>query len=333
MPRRLPFPRLRRRRTWPWWTRITYCPERTSGTRRWKGVSERPMSLTVTYLGAAGRKLMRQDLLPRAESQLHRRVRPDEKWRELQLSSAAGPVSPSLRARSPGAALLHVGAFHRQCLLRRLLSRMCRRARRLSDRGSSDYDIRQTFSGAVSYDIPAPGSGIWKSIFGNWSTDSIVYARTAPPVNVVTGQNHVRPVPVGSHQRAASESRSRRAALDLRPERRRRKANQQSGIQHPHRTGPRKSGTQRPARIRRDRGRSDAAQAVQTPGAPLPPGARRLLQHLQPPQLRPADQLHDLSSLRPGDPDARSLARQPAARPAASIRCTRSAARARRNWR
>jgi hypothetical protein len=58
-----------------------------------------------------------------------------------------------------------------------------------SDRGSSTYDIRQTFSGAVSYSIPAPGSGIWKSIFGNWSTDSIVYARTAPPVNVVTGQN------------------------------------------------------------------------------------------------------------------------------------------------
>jgi hypothetical protein len=58
-----------------------------------------------------------------------------------------------------------------------------------SDRGSSTYDIRQTFSGAVSYDIPAPGSGIWKSIFGSWSTDSIIYARTAPPLNVVTGQN------------------------------------------------------------------------------------------------------------------------------------------------
>ena len=58
-----------------------------------------------------------------------------------------------------------------------------------SDRGSSTYDVRQTFSGAVSYDIPAPRSGVWKSIFGNWSTDSIIYARTAPPVNVVTGQN------------------------------------------------------------------------------------------------------------------------------------------------
>jgi hypothetical protein len=58
-----------------------------------------------------------------------------------------------------------------------------------SDRGSSTYDIRHTFSGAISYDIPAPGAGIWKSIFGGWSTDSIIYARTAPPVNVVTGQN------------------------------------------------------------------------------------------------------------------------------------------------
>jgi hypothetical protein len=33
----------------------------------------------------------------------------------------------------------------------------------------------------------APGSGVWKSIFGNWSADSIIYVRTAPPVNVVTG--------------------------------------------------------------------------------------------------------------------------------------------------
>ena len=36
---------------------------------------------------------------------------------------------------------------------------------------------------------PLPAAGIWKSIFGSWSTDSIIYARTAPPVNVVTGQN------------------------------------------------------------------------------------------------------------------------------------------------
>ena len=55
------------------------------------------------------------------------------------------------------------------------------------NKGSSDYDIRQTFSDAISYDIPAPWSGISKSVFGNWALDSIIYARTAPPVNVVTG--------------------------------------------------------------------------------------------------------------------------------------------------
>ena len=56
-----------------------------------------------------------------------------------------------------------------------------------SERGSSDYDIRQTFSAAVSYNFPSLGTGIWKLITGNSSADAIVYARTAPPVNVVTG--------------------------------------------------------------------------------------------------------------------------------------------------
>jgi hypothetical protein len=58
-----------------------------------------------------------------------------------------------------------------------------------TERGASDYDIRHTFSGAVSYDIPGPGAGVLKYVFGNWSTDTIIYARSAPPVNVVTGAN------------------------------------------------------------------------------------------------------------------------------------------------
>jgi hypothetical protein len=39
---------------------------------------------------------------------------------------------------------------------------------------------------AVSYDIPGPRSGLAKPILGGWSTDSIIYARNALPVNVVT---------------------------------------------------------------------------------------------------------------------------------------------------
>jgi hypothetical protein len=58
-----------------------------------------------------------------------------------------------------------------------------------SEWGPSDYDIRHTFSGAVSYDIPGPRSGTLKKVFEDWSIDLIVYARSAPPVNVVTGKN------------------------------------------------------------------------------------------------------------------------------------------------
>src|SRR5262249_49511892 len=58
-----------------------------------------------------------------------------------------------------------------------------------AERGPSDYDIRHTFSSAVSYDIPAPRESVLKHVFGSWSTDSIIYARSAPPVNVVTGKN------------------------------------------------------------------------------------------------------------------------------------------------
>jgi hypothetical protein len=58
-----------------------------------------------------------------------------------------------------------------------------------AERGPSDYDIRRTFSADISYDIPGPRGGIWKPLLGHWSTDSIMYARSALPVNVVTGQD------------------------------------------------------------------------------------------------------------------------------------------------
>ena len=58
-----------------------------------------------------------------------------------------------------------------------------------AERGPSDNDIRNTLSGALSYDIPGPRNGILKRMFASWSTDSIIYVRSSPPVNVVTGQN------------------------------------------------------------------------------------------------------------------------------------------------
>ncbi len=161
-------------------------------TYEWNAAVERTFGkadvLTVTYLGAAGRKLMRRDL--------YYAPNPNFTGEFDLLRNGAGSSYQALQAQfrhrlahglqtlvsytwahsiddvSSDAYYLHVPSGNSS-----------------SERGSSDYDIRHTFSGAVSYNIPAPARGIWKSIFGNWSTDSIIYARTAPPVNVVTGQN------------------------------------------------------------------------------------------------------------------------------------------------
>lgn len=58
------------------------------------------------------------------------------------------------------------------------------------ERGPSDFDVRQAFSAAVSYEIPSPAkSGIGRAIFGGFSIDGIYRARTATPVNVLTGQD------------------------------------------------------------------------------------------------------------------------------------------------
>ena len=56
------------------------------------------------------------------------------------------------------------------------------------DRGNSDFDIRHAFTAGVTYTLPSPGwNGIAHAILGGWSVDSFIFARTAPPVNVVGG--------------------------------------------------------------------------------------------------------------------------------------------------
>jgi hypothetical protein len=56
------------------------------------------------------------------------------------------------------------------------------------DWGPSDFDVRHSFSAAVTYAIPAPRVGqAWRWVVTGWSADSIVQCRSALPVNVVTG--------------------------------------------------------------------------------------------------------------------------------------------------
>ena len=47
------------------------------------------------------------------------------------------------------------------------------------DRGNSNFDIRHAFTAGVTYDLP--------SVLKGWSVDSFIFARSAPPVNIVGG--------------------------------------------------------------------------------------------------------------------------------------------------
>ncbi len=54
------------------------------------------------------------------------------------------------------------------------------------DRGNSDYDIRNAFTTGVTYDLPRLKAGKFvNQVLGGWSADAFVLARSAPPVNVV----------------------------------------------------------------------------------------------------------------------------------------------------
>jgi hypothetical protein len=163
-------------------------------TYEWNAAVERTLGtadvVTLTYVGAAGRKLMRQDIYDAPN--------PNFNGEFDLMSNRADSSYQALQAQ-----FRHRLAHGLQTLLSYTWSHSIDDASSdvyflnvppglaasSQNRGSSDYDVRQTFSGAVSYNIPAPGSGIWKTVFGDWSTDSIIYARSAPPVNVVTGQN------------------------------------------------------------------------------------------------------------------------------------------------
>jgi hypothetical protein len=57
------------------------------------------------------------------------------------------------------------------------------------DRGNSDFDIRHAFTAGVTYNLLSPGwNNVVHAALGGWSVDSFIFARTAPPVDVIAGQ-------------------------------------------------------------------------------------------------------------------------------------------------
>ena len=168
-------------------------------TYEWNTAIEQSMGkadvLSLAYLGAAGRKLMRRDVF----------IAPSPIFTgEFDLLSNAGTSSyNALQAQ-----YRHRLSYGLQTLVSytwahsiddvssdiNFQNAPLNASPASAERGPSDYDIRHTLSGAISYDIPGPHQSMLKQIFASWSTDSIIYVRSAPPVNVVTGNNPFGPV-------------------------------------------------------------------------------------------------------------------------------------------
>jgi hypothetical protein len=57
------------------------------------------------------------------------------------------------------------------------------------DRGHSDFDARHVFTASVSYQLPTPSGSIARPLLGGFALDAIFRARSATPVNVVSGDD------------------------------------------------------------------------------------------------------------------------------------------------
>lgn len=144
-------------------------------------------TVSVSYVGAKGRKLLRQDFIVApnpsfpngivvtrnsAESnydsmQLQFTRRLTKGFQALASYTLAESIDTASNDVQTTASLLIIPTGN--------------------DRGPSDFDIRHTFTGALTYNIPTPfkGNNVAKAIFGGWSTDGIFRYRSAPPVNLV----------------------------------------------------------------------------------------------------------------------------------------------------
>jgi carboxypeptidase family protein/TonB-dependent receptor-like protein len=149
----------------------------------------REQSLSVTYVGAAGRRLLRT---------------------AQALATPSGPLPLGLRVLQ---LVTNAGTSDYDALQLQFQRRLSRGLQGLvsytfshsiddasagssgnlsnlfggtfANRGSSDFDIRHSFSAGLTYDIPAPKiNAFTDAILRGWSLENIIQARSAPPITV-----------------------------------------------------------------------------------------------------------------------------------------------------
>jgi hypothetical protein len=141
-------------------------------------------SLSMAYVGAAGRDLLRQDTLalpnPDFETVFVTRNSATSDYHALQIKfqrrlvRGLQALASYALAHSIDIASNDSGSFNTPPELSTKL-----------DRGNSNFDIRHAATLAVSYDLPSPGQqAVLRRVLGNWSVDTLLMARSATPVDI-----------------------------------------------------------------------------------------------------------------------------------------------------
>ena len=148
-------------------------------------------TLTVSYVGAAGRRLLRKEVLrttalpnPNFTRVVVNRNGATSDYHALQLQFQRR-LSRGLQALASYTWSHSIDIASADSAINLPEAKIDPKG----DRGSSDFDVRHSFSLATTYDIPKVfGSRFARRLLSNWSVDAIFRARTAMPVNLITSR-------------------------------------------------------------------------------------------------------------------------------------------------
>ena len=167
---------------------VTVADLKLPRTYQWNAAWEQSLgpnqSVSLTYVGAVGRKLLRQYFLNQ----------PNADFSGVYVTTNTGVSNYSAlqlkfqRRLSRGLQTLASYTFSHSIDNASDDSGLFTPPSQASsniDRGNSDFDVRHSLTGALTYNIPSPAAPAYvPALLGNWSVDAFIFARSAAPVNI-----------------------------------------------------------------------------------------------------------------------------------------------------
>ena len=142
-------------------------------------------TISASYVGAAGRSLLRQErLTPPLVSSTFSQVRVTRNAATSNYHALQVQFQRRLTAGLQALASYTFGRSHDTASVDSFEFPPSGKLDPELDRGPSDFDVRHSFNGAISYNIPKRFPGALGALLNDWSLDGILTARSALPINV-----------------------------------------------------------------------------------------------------------------------------------------------------